>query len=183
MASLSSGQAIEIIGRETARFRQIGADVMIPLVDDEAALEESFRPEFAVDVVIDYLWEERRAPADRRGQGRKGAVPIRFVQIGAVSGPDITLPSAALRSSAIVLMEAASAAFPSIASSTPSTGCCKPHPVLSDVACRATTAPGAPCSSRRPMNGAGLRRESQWTRTNTPQPMRAAPVIWLTRRP
>jgi hypothetical protein len=31
-------------------------------------------------------------------------VPIRFVQIGAVAGPNITLPSAALRSSAIQLM-------------------------------------------------------------------------------
>ena len=31
-------------------------------------------------------------------------MPIRFVQIGSVSGADITLPSAVLRSSAIVLM-------------------------------------------------------------------------------
>jgi hypothetical protein len=31
-------------------------------------------------------------------------VPIRFVQIGAVSGPNIALPSAVLRSSAIELM-------------------------------------------------------------------------------
>ncbi len=31
-------------------------------------------------------------------------VPIRFVQIGSVSAPNITLPSAALRSSAITLM-------------------------------------------------------------------------------
>ena len=85
----------------------LGADVMIPLVDDEAALEESFRQEFAhgVDVVIDYLWgksaERLLIAAAKAGQE---AVPIRFVQIGAVSGPDITLPSAALRSSAIVLM-------------------------------------------------------------------------------
>ena len=85
----------------------LGADVMIPLVDDEAALEESFRQEFAhgVDVVIDYLWgksAERLLTAAAKA-GRE-AVPIRFVQIGAVSGPDVTLPSAALRSSAIVLM-------------------------------------------------------------------------------
>jgi len=31
-------------------------------------------------------------------------VPIRFVHVGSVSAPDITLPSAALRSSAIELM-------------------------------------------------------------------------------
>ena len=58
-----------------------------------------------MDVVIDYLWgksaERLLIAAAKAGQE---AVPIRFVQIGAVSGPDITLPSAALRSSAIVLM-------------------------------------------------------------------------------
>ena len=56
----------------------LGADVTIPLVDDEAALEESFRQEFAqgVDVVIDYLWgksAERLLIAG--GQGRKGGGP------------------------------------------------------------------------------------------------------------
>ena len=85
----------------------LGADVTIPLVDDEAALEDSFRQEFAqgVDVVIDYLWgksAERLLIAGAKAG--KEAVPIRFVQVGAVSAPDITLPSAALRSSAIVLM-------------------------------------------------------------------------------
>ena len=85
----------------------LGADVTIPLVDDEAALEESFKAEFAqgVDVVIDYLWgksAERLLIAGAKAG--KEAVPIRYVQIGSVSGPDITLPSAALRSSAIVLM-------------------------------------------------------------------------------
>jgi NADPH:quinone reductase-like Zn-dependent oxidoreductase len=85
----------------------LGADVTIPLVDDEAALEESFRQEFAqgVDVVIDYLWgksAERLLIAGAKAG--KDAVSIRFVQVGAVSGPDITLPSAVLRSSAIVLM-------------------------------------------------------------------------------
>jgi NADPH:quinone reductase-like Zn-dependent oxidoreductase len=85
----------------------LGADVTIPLVDDQAALEERFSREFAhgVDVVIDYLWgksAERLLIAGAKA-GRE-AVPIRFVQIGSVSGADITLPSAALRSSAIELM-------------------------------------------------------------------------------
>ena len=66
----------------------LGADVTIPLVEDEAALEESFREQFAlgVDVVIDYLWgksAERLLIAGAKA-GRD-AVPIRFVQIGAVS--------------------------------------------------------------------------------------------------
>jgi NADPH:quinone reductase-like Zn-dependent oxidoreductase len=85
----------------------LGAEVTIPLVDDQAALEERLSREFAqgVDVVIDYLWgksAERLLIAGAKA-GREG-VPIRFVQIGSVSGPDIVLPSAALRSSAIVLM-------------------------------------------------------------------------------
>ncbi len=85
----------------------LGADVTIPLVDDAAALEARFGREFAegVDVVLDYLWgksAERLIIAGAKGGAE--AVPIRFIQIGAVSGSDITLPSAALRSSAIVLM-------------------------------------------------------------------------------
>jgi hypothetical protein len=39
-------------------------------------------------------------------------VPIRFVQIGAVSGSDIALLSAVLRSSAIVLMGSGTASIP-----------------------------------------------------------------------
>ena len=85
----------------------LGADVTIPLVDDETALEDRFKEQFAqgVDVVIDYLWgksaERLLIAGAKAGQE---AAPIRFVQIGAVSGPDIALPSAVLRSSAIVLM-------------------------------------------------------------------------------
>ena len=55
--------------------------------------------------MLDYLWgksAERLIIAGAKGGAE--AVPIRFVQIGAVSGSDITLPSAALRSSAVVLM-------------------------------------------------------------------------------
>jgi NADPH:quinone reductase-like Zn-dependent oxidoreductase len=85
----------------------LGADVTIPLVDDEAELEERFSREFAqgVDVVLDYLWGKsaERLIASGAKAGAE-AVPIRFVHIGSVSGADITLPSAALRSSAIVLM-------------------------------------------------------------------------------
>ena len=85
----------------------LGADVTIPLVEDEAALEECFKQQFAqgVDVVIDYLWgksAERLLIAGAKAG--KDAVPIRFVQIGSITGSNISLPSAALRSSAIELM-------------------------------------------------------------------------------
>jgi len=58
-----------------------------------------------VDVVIDYLW----GPSAERlliagAKAGRDAVPIRFVQVGSASGPNITLPSAPLRSSAIELM-------------------------------------------------------------------------------
>jgi NADPH:quinone reductase-like Zn-dependent oxidoreductase len=85
----------------------LGADVTIPLVADDAALEDAFKSQFAagVDVVIDYLWgrsaERLLIAAAKAG---KDATPIRFVQVGSVSGSDISLPSAVLRSSAITLM-------------------------------------------------------------------------------
>jgi NADPH:quinone reductase-like Zn-dependent oxidoreductase len=87
--------------------RSLGADVTIPLVGNETALEDQFKEQFAegVDVVIDYLWgmsAERLLIA--RAKAGANAVPIRFVQVGAVSAPDITLPSAVLRSTAIELM-------------------------------------------------------------------------------
>jgi NADPH:quinone reductase-like Zn-dependent oxidoreductase len=85
----------------------LGADVTIPLVEDAAELKEHFCQEFAqgVDVVLDYL-SGRTAELLIAAGAKAGAeaVPIRFVQIGAVSGANITLPIAALRSSAIVLM-------------------------------------------------------------------------------
>jgi NADPH:quinone reductase-like Zn-dependent oxidoreductase len=85
----------------------LGADVTIPLLGDGPALDAAFREQFAagVDVVLDYLWgqsaERLLIAAAKAGPE---AVPIRFIQIGAVSGPEITLPSAVLRSSAIALM-------------------------------------------------------------------------------
>jgi NADPH:quinone reductase-like Zn-dependent oxidoreductase len=100
---IATGRNLEALKSVAA----LGADVTIPLVDDEAELEGRFTREFAqgVDVVLDYLWgksAERLIIAGAKAGAE--AVPIRFVQIGSVSGADITLPSAALRSSAIVLM-------------------------------------------------------------------------------
>jgi NADPH:quinone reductase-like Zn-dependent oxidoreductase len=86
----------------------LGADVTIPLGDSGDAFEDALKEQFGgegIDVVLDYLW----GPSAERimiagAKAGKEAVPIRFVQIGAVSAPNITLPSAALRSSAIALM-------------------------------------------------------------------------------
>ena len=85
----------------------LGADVTIPLAGSEAALENSFKEQFAegVDVVIDYLWGKSAECLLVAGaKAGAEAVPIRFVQVGSIAGSDITLPSAVLRSSAIELM-------------------------------------------------------------------------------
>jgi len=85
----------------------LGADVTIPLIENPAALEHSFKEQFAegVDVVIDYLWGQSTECLLIAGaKAGADAVPIRFVQVGSASGADITLPSAVLRSSAIELM-------------------------------------------------------------------------------
>jgi NADPH:quinone reductase-like Zn-dependent oxidoreductase len=100
---IATGRNAEVLRSLAA----LGADVTIPLVDSEATLEDSFKEQFAagVDVVVDYLWgktAERLLIAAAKAGAE--AVPIRFVQIGAVSGSNITLPSAILRSSAIELM-------------------------------------------------------------------------------
>lgn len=85
----------------------LGADVTIQLVEDVSLLESHFKQQFesGVDVVIDYLWG-KNAECILRAAAKGGAegVPIRFVQVGSVSGTEITLPSAVLRSSAVELM-------------------------------------------------------------------------------
>lgn len=86
---------------------ELGADVTILLETEEDVLEETFKAQFAerIDVVVDFLWgmsAERLLIAGAKAG--PDAVPIRFVQIGSVSGPNITLPSAVLRSSPIELM-------------------------------------------------------------------------------
>lgn len=100
---IATGRNAETLRSLTA----LGADAVIPLVGDGDALEQSFKSHFAegVDIVLDYLWgssAERLLMAAAKAGAE--ARPIRFVQIGSVSGGDITLPSAVLRASAIELM-------------------------------------------------------------------------------
>lgn len=100
---IATGRNIESL----QALEAIGADATIPLIGDETALETRFGQEFAagVDVVVDYLWgrsaERLLIAAAKAGED---GVPLRFIQIGAVTGPNITLPSEVLRASAIQLM-------------------------------------------------------------------------------
>jgi NADPH:quinone reductase-like Zn-dependent oxidoreductase len=97
-------------GRNAETLKEVsalGADVILALGDSGDALEETLKEQFSdgIDVVLDYLWgpsAERILTAGAKA-GKEG-VPIRFVQIGSLGGNDITLPSAALRSSSITLM-------------------------------------------------------------------------------
>ena len=103
---LGAGKVIAT-GRRAELLETLGADATIQLVEDQETLEQRFEPHFAagVDVVLDYLWGSSAACLLRAGaKAGAEAVPIRFVQIGALSGAEIALPAAVLRSSAIELM-------------------------------------------------------------------------------
>jgi NADPH:quinone reductase-like Zn-dependent oxidoreductase len=107
IAKYLGAKKVVVIGRNAEVLKATGADVSIPIGDAGDAFEDALKKQFSdgIDVVLDYLWgpsAERIIFAGARA-GKEG-VPIRFVQIGSLSAPAITLPSAALRSSAITLM-------------------------------------------------------------------------------
>lgn len=90
-----------------AGLRALGADAVVQISDDRAALEQQLLEHFAqgVNVVLDYLWgPSAEAAMIAAAKAGAPAVPIRFVQIGAASSPTLVLPGAALRSSALELM-------------------------------------------------------------------------------
>jgi len=108
IAKLLGAKKVIATGRNPAvlaSLAALGADETIPLNADDQALEDSFKPHFAkgVDVVLDYLWgrsAERLLTAAAKAAER----PLRYVEIGAASGGEISLPGAVLRSRAIVIM-------------------------------------------------------------------------------
>ena len=97
-------------GRNPESLRDLsalGADVVIPLEEDKSHLEARFHEQFAqgVNVVIDYVWgSSAETLLIAAAKAQPEAMPVRFVSVGSMSGPAITLPSAILRSSAIQLM-------------------------------------------------------------------------------
>lgn len=101
--------------RLTEDLIALGADTTIQLVEDRDRLEASFKKVFAggVDIILDYLWgmsaETLMIAAAKAGPD---GVPIRYIQIGSISGGDIKLPSAALRSSSLELRGSGLASVP-----------------------------------------------------------------------
>ncbi|HVV89802.1 MAG TPA: zinc-binding alcohol dehydrogenase family protein [Solirubrobacterales bacterium] len=88
-----------------ALLPELGADRVVAL-GGEGAIDALGAAAAEVDVVLDYLWggpAEAAIPAIvRRREDRSRA--LRWVQIGAVAGPEIALPSAALRAANLQLM-------------------------------------------------------------------------------
>ncbi len=91
-------------GRNQQRLQalsELGADAVVPLDDDVGGTTERLAAAAAeVDIVIDYLWGEPatiaimallRARSDR-------SRALDWIQIGAMAGPTMELPSVALRS-------------------------------------------------------------------------------------
>jgi NADPH:quinone reductase-like Zn-dependent oxidoreductase len=90
-------------------LKELGADAVIPLDQEDDSLVAAFRNEYAkegVDVVLDYLWGH---PAEClleaiSQKGSRRAARVRFIQIGASAGATIRLEAAALRSSGLELL-------------------------------------------------------------------------------
>lgn len=97
-------------------LKSLGADVTISLDQPPDGLEEAFKAQFGgdgVEVVLDYLWgKSAEVLIVAAAKAGKDGVPIRYIEIGSASGRDITLPSAALRSSALELMGSGSGSIP-----------------------------------------------------------------------
>jgi NADPH:quinone reductase-like Zn-dependent oxidoreductase len=83
------------------RLPALGADEVVALADDATVTAENLAKAAAeVDVVIDYLWGEPASIAMTALLGARAdrSRAINWIQIGAMAGPTIELPSVALRS-------------------------------------------------------------------------------------
>lgn len=119
IARLMAAKKVIATGRDAnvlQGLKALGADVTISLTQPSDELEEAFKAQFGgdgVNVILDYLWgKSAEVLIVAAAKAGKDAVPIRFIEIGSASGRDITLPSAALRSSALVLMGSAVGSIP-----------------------------------------------------------------------
>ncbi|MDX1890101.1 zinc-binding alcohol dehydrogenase family protein [Mycolicibacterium sp. 050158] len=108
-AEFGAGRVV-VAGRDTGRLdwlRTVGADDAIAMTtEDLGARVAALHTERPFDAVLDYLWG---APAEAALTGLVESHPsthfhaTRFVQIGSMAGPTITLPAGALRGTAITL--------------------------------------------------------------------------------
>lgn len=91
-------------------LRELGADATIRLDTTRAELQEAFVQEAGqsgFQVVIDYVWglpTEAFLHAVTRREFSKIRSEIRLVQVGESAGPTVSLPAAALRSTALTIL-------------------------------------------------------------------------------
>jgi len=111
IAKYRGAKRVVATGRNATSLNEVGAlgaDATIPIGNDLGAFENAVVEEFrggGIDVVLDYLW----GPSAERiiggwAKAGKGAAPMRFVQVGSVSAPSITLPSADLRATGLTIL-------------------------------------------------------------------------------
>jgi len=103
IARIFGAHTVIATDRDRERLAALDADVVVALDDGPAALAEAAS---GVDVVLDYLWgppTEQALPALLRARTDRSR-PLDWVEIGSVAGPDISLPSAALRSAHLRLI-------------------------------------------------------------------------------
>ncbi|MCI4326678.1 MAG: zinc-binding alcohol dehydrogenase family protein [Thermoplasmata archaeon] len=100
-------------GRSAPKLREVaalGADVVLSLDQPPDALRDSVRAaarDANVGVVLDYLWgPSAEVLIDALGGpgAPRGGTRVRYVTIGELSGPTISLPSAKLRSSGVEIV-------------------------------------------------------------------------------
>jgi NADPH:quinone reductase-like Zn-dependent oxidoreductase len=99
---IAAGRNAEVL----AMLPGLGADKVVSLDGGEEAIAALAEAAAEVDVVIDYLWgkpAEAAIPAMVGAREDRSRV-LRWVQIGAITGPEIALPSAALRAANLKLM-------------------------------------------------------------------------------
>jgi NADPH:quinone reductase-like Zn-dependent oxidoreductase len=106
-------KTVIVTGRNPASvtpLAELGADVLIPLDEEPEKLTDTFRrtiQEYGVNVILDYLWGASALSLINAISGHgsiAGEPPIRFVQIGSMTGETLNLPAASLRSSGLKLM-------------------------------------------------------------------------------
>lgn len=96
---LGAGRVIGA-GRDRSQLDALDADAVVQLTGDADATARALAVAAEADIVLDYLWGEPAAHAmmalltQRDDRSRL----LEWVQIGAVAGPTMALPSAALRS-------------------------------------------------------------------------------------
>jgi NADPH:quinone reductase-like Zn-dependent oxidoreductase len=109
IAKLLGAEEVIGAGRDPERLEALtayGADATVRLTDDEAATGEALAVAADVDVVVDYLWGSPTQHALMALLTRRAdrSAPLDWIQIGAVAGPTIELPSVALRSANLRLV-------------------------------------------------------------------------------